>query len=248
MDVLFVYNGYKDSESLRYSMRSIDAYCKNVGKVYLVSALKPEWASKYVIHIPYLNTKNLYKENDITEAIYTAVENSNIGDRFLIAGDDYFYLRETDLDKYPIYRKSKELPTVPDPTGRSGGWKYVQACINTRILLMAAGLPYENYSEHALFYGDRKLMQKYRHIFDAAKLMEFGIVYDSALSNMIVKHNKRAVVVGRKDHKIADVKNLDDLMQKIGDTEVFSTSARAIDDNWRAILNQLYPKKSKYEQ
>jgi len=247
MDILYVYNGWKDSESLRFALRSIAQNGKNVGRVYLVSAEKPEWCSAEVRHIPYLNTKNLYKENDITAAIYAAVENSDIAGRFLISGDDYIYIKPTDFDHYPIYRKAAELPKVQDPTGRSGGWKYVQALINTRILLTAAGLPIANYCEHAMFYGDRKLMKKYRHIFDAALLLEFGVVYDSILSNLIVKHNKKAVVVGRKDNKIAEALNRDDLLQKIGDTEVFSTAVRALDDNWRAILNGLFPNKSKYE-
>ena len=82
MDILFVYNGWKDSESLRYAMRSIAKNGRNVGRVYLVSDEKPEWCSKKVTHIPYINTRNLYKENDINEAIYTAVEKSDISDHF----------------------------------------------------------------------------------------------------------------------------------------------------------------------
>lgn len=134
MDILYVYNGWKDSESLRYAMRSIAKNGRNVGRVYLVSDEKPEWCSKKVTHIPYINTRNLYKENDINEAIYTAVEKSDISDHFLIAGDDYFYINPTDFDHYPIYRKNAELPAGKDPTGRMGGWKYVQALFNSRVL------------------------------------------------------------------------------------------------------------------
>lgn len=247
MDILFVYNGWKDSESLRYAMRSIAKNGRNVGRVYLVSVERPEWCSKEVTHIPYINTRNLYKENDINEAIYTAVEKSDISDHFLIAGDDYFYINPTDFDHYPIYRKNAELPAGKDPTGRMGGWKYVQALFNSRVLLTAAGLPCVNYSQHAMFPGDRKLMQKYRHIFDAAMMMEFGVVFDSVMANIIVKHNKKAVVVDRKDNKIERASDIGDLLQQIGETEVFSTATRAIDENMRAILNQLFPDKSKYE-
>lgn len=250
MDILYIYNGWKNSESLRYSMRSVAKNGKHVGNVYLVSAEKPEWLSDKVTHIKYESNPMLYKENDITAAIYAAVDGSNIKDRFLIFGDDYMYIKPTDFDKYPIYRKDTYLPTAKAGHENMGGWKYVQSLVNTRILLQAAGLPYENYCEHAAFYGDRNLMWRYRHIFDAALFMEFGVVYDSVLGNLIVadggKNNPR--VVDRKDNKIENALDLADLQRQIGDTEVFSTARRVLDGSMLEILKGLFPDKCKYEK
>lgn len=246
MDILYIYNGYRKSESLRYALRSIAKYGRNVGRVYLVAAEKPDWCSDEVRFIEYASNPELYKENDITAAIYHAVENSDIADRFLISGDDYFYIADTDFDRYPIYRKGV-LPSATKGKESMGGWKYVQSVVNTRILLTAANLPYENYCEHAMFYGDRKLMKKYRNLFDAAAMLEYGAVYDSILGNLLAKQGK-LTVVDRKDNKIDTCGTMAELKAMIGDTEVFSTTDGSMERGIRNILQAEFPEPCKYEK
>lgn len=246
MDILYIYNGWKDGTELRYSLRSIDKNCKGYGRVFIVGR-KPDWCSDLLLHIPYEVNENLYKENDITAALFHAVENSDISNRFLVCADDYFYIRPTDLRHYPIYRKG----TLPDTTvGKEsmGGWKYVQSLVNTRELLTKNNLPFENYCEHAMFLGDRRLMLKYHSIFEAAKQYEFGAVYDSIMANLIVANDKKAVVVQRKDNKVGDADSLEALQQRIGDTECFSTTEGALNGNIGAILRELFPEKCRFEK
>jgi len=245
MDILYLFSGRTGSEHLRYSLRSIEKNCKNVGKVFLVGH-KPEWC-KNVIEIPYDSDPALYKENDITKAIFHAVENSKIGNRFLISADDYFYIDPTDLATYPVYRKG-ELPDTREGKESMGGWKYVQSLVNTRQILTEAGLPTDNYSQHALFYGDRKLMKKYKALFDKAFGYEFGAVYDTLMSALIVANDKKAVVVNRKDNKIHYIENMAYLRNAIGDTEVFSTAPMAWENGAKKLLSELFPEPSKYEK
>ncbi len=246
MDFLILYNGYKDSESLRWALRTLDKNGQNVGRVYLVSDTKPAWASDNLLHIRYTSDPKLYKEFDITAALFHAVNNCDIADRFLIGADDYFYLRPTDFNNYPIYLKGV-LPETPDGHPDMGGWKYVEALSNTRALLQAAGLPFNNYSGHHCFYGDRRLMAEFAGLFKASRSLRCAAVYDSLMGNIIV--DKTGVQpVKRKDNKVDRATSLADLQTQIGDTEVFSTTERALNNGVRAILQELFPNKSRFEK
>lgn len=246
MDIVYIYNGYKDSESLRYSMRSIAKHGKNVGRVFLLGDKMPMWCSDEVLPIYYASDKAYYKENDITAAIFKAIEHPLIKERFLICADDYFYIRDTDFDNYPIYLKGM-LPRNTENTEKMGGWKYVRSLINTRALLLAAGLPQRNYGQHCCFYADPKLMMEFKNIFEAAFMLEFGATFDSLMANMMV--DKFSIeTTDRRDNKIDGAKSYEELLEKIGDTECFSTTANALNFGIRSILNQLFPNKCRYER
>lgn len=248
MDILFIYNGYKQSESLMYAMRSLDKYCLNVGRVFIVADFKPEWLSDEVTYIERHNNPSLYKENDITEALYYAIDHSDIADRFLISGDDYFYVKPTDCDTYPIYRKGL-LPDTKDGKDGMGGWKYVESLMNTRRLLVEEGLPIVNYSEHAMFYGDRPLMKKFRYLFDKAMSQQYGVVFDTIMSALIVANDESVNVVPRKDLKIKSIEGgAAELRALIGDTEVFSTGLHGMESGFREVLKELYPNKCRFEK
>lgn len=246
MDIIYIYNGYKNSESLRYAMRSIAKNGKNIGRVFLLGDKMPMWCSDEVIPIYYSSENKLYKENDITNAIFKATEHPLVKNRFLISGDDYFYIKPTDFDNYPIYLKGM-LPRSVEGTQNMGGWKYVLSLINTRALLTAAGLPFGNYSGHHCFYGDKKLMNEFRNIFNAAFMLEYGAVFDSIMANIMI--DKLGIkAVPRKDNKIKNCVDYADLLQKIGDTECFSTTEDALNNGVREVLKQLFPEKSIYEK
>lgn len=246
MDILYIYNGYKAAaEELRFSLRSIEKNGQNVGRVFLLG-VKPDWINPATVkHIPYSNSQNLYKENDITNAMFHAIADPDVPNRFLVCADDYFYIRPTDFDQYPIYVKGI-LPESVENKENMGGWKYVRSVVNTRALLMAAGLPVINYGQHCCFYADRPLMQEFKHLFKAAMYLEFGALYDTMMANIIVDKTG-APTVNRRDNKVDAAANIDDLKSQIGDTECFSTTERAMNNGLRPILQSLFHDKSKYE-
>lgn len=247
MDFLILYNGHKDSESLRWALRTLDKNGQNVGRVFLVSDTKPAWCSDKVLHIHYKSDPKLYKEFDITAAIFHAVNNCDIADRFLIGADDYFYIEPTDFNEYPVYLKGI-LPETPDGHPEMGGWKYVESLANTRALLQAAGLPFNNYSGHHCFYGDRRLMAEFAGLFRASRSLRCAAVFDSLMANIIVD-KKNVLPVRRKDNKVNRATSLADLRQQIGETEhCFSTTEAALANGVRSILQELFPEPSIYEK
>lgn len=247
MDIVYIYNGWKNGEEMRWSMRSIERFGQNVGRVWLLGK-KPAWCSEEVTEIPYTSDKSLYKENDITRAIFHAAHEPELPNRFLICADDYFYLEPTDFDNYPIFLKNSELPASTIGKEKMGGINYVKSLVNTRAVLTAAQLPTANYSQHCCFPADKRLMAEFKHVFDAAMLLEYGAVFDSLMANIII--DKEGIEpTPRHDNKVRTARNLADLRQQIGEHEhCFSTHERALDYGVRHILAQLFPNKSKYEQ
>lgn len=245
MDIVYIFNGWKSGEELRYSLRSIDMFGQNVGRVWLLGH-KPEWMSDLVTEIEYTSDRQLYKENDITAAIFRAAEVPELPNRFLICADDYFYIRPTDFDNYPIYLKNASLPRTVENKVRMGGNLYVRSMVNTRALLTAAGLPIGNYSQHACFPADKKLMAEFRHVFDAAMLLDYGALFDSLMANIIIDKTGEQPVP-RHDNKVKTARNRAELLERIGDTEVFSSADRSLDYGLREILKGYFPNKCKYE-
>lgn len=246
MDIVYIFNGWKSGEELRYSMRSIERYGQNVGRVWLLGH-KPDWCSDAVTEIEYTSDKSLYKENDITAAIFHAARVPELSERFLICADDYFYIEPTDFDKYPIFQKNTQLPADTIGKQKMGGINYVMSLVNTRALLMAAGLPTGNYSQHCCFPADKRLMAEFKHVFDAALLLQYGAVFDSLMANIIIDKTGEQPV-SRRDNKVNTARNLADLRHQIGETEhCFSTTEKALNYGVRQILAHLYPEKSKYE-
>ena len=246
MDIVYLWNHYKDGTELRYSLRALEKNGQNVSRVWLLGR-KPDWASDEITEIGYDSNKNLHKENDITAAIFRAAEVPELGNRFLICADDYYYIRPTDFDRYPIYLKNRELPEAVTNNPKFGGNLYQIAAVNTRAILMAAGLPFANYSEHACFPADKKLMHEFAHLFRAAFLLERGILFDSAMANIIVDKTGETPVP-RKDNKILTAANYNDLLRQIGDTECFSTEEKFWNLGGREILTALFPDKSIFER
>lgn len=126
MDILYIIgeNCSKcNYNELRYSLRSIEKYGKNIGRVF-VAGYCPDFLSDEVIKIP---VEQPYKynpnENDLilTEKhcnmLYTilyVIDNSDISEEFLVSMDDHIYIRDVDFDNYPFYVKKygvkNELP------------------------------------------------------------------------------------------------------------------------------------------
>ena len=73
MDIVYLWNHYKDGTELRYSLRALEKNGQNVSRVWLLGR-KPDWASDEITEIGYDSNKNLHKENDITAAIFRAAE------------------------------------------------------------------------------------------------------------------------------------------------------------------------------
>lgn len=116
MDILYIVgkrlSDWNDNE-LRYSLRSIAKYGKNIDRVF-ICGYAPAFVtrtSKEVVIVPYADPTTDNKHLNILSAIEYVVKNTDISEHFLYSSDDHFYTQPVDFDNYPVYWRGTELPT-----------------------------------------------------------------------------------------------------------------------------------------
>ena len=250
MDILYILGeGYSrcDNNELRYSLRGIEKYGKNVDNVY-VAGYCPEWLSDKVHKVPmesqYLHSSNLIEKHiNMFEAILYTIDNTNIGDDFLVSMDDHFYIREVDFDNYPIYAKivggntqlavSKKPPT-----------KYGRFVLKTKEFLQSLGLPTYYFTLHRNMHVFKETVNQCRDII--ATIKEKKIECEPFIFLLNYRYNKEPFeFTPIKDIKIKEVSSWNRVDPNV--TEVFSTYNFETDSELDLKIKGLYPDKSKYE-
>lgn len=240
MDILYVLGRHSkwENNELRLSLRSIEKFGKNVGRVFLVGH-DPMFLSEYVTYIPYKDKYNkVCKQKNILDAICYAVEHSDIGEEFLLSSDDHIYLKETDFDNYPFFCKGM-LPTD------SKHKLYRKTLCDTRNILIKNGLPFYNFSQHGNTHLFRRAIDIAKNLIEMASNTRFGCEPTCILLNAFYAKNAFAIT-NRSDLKISNDEDLNSMLAKTKDREVVSFNDY-IHDSIKDYLFNLFPLKSKYE-
>lgn len=246
MDVLYVVGSgsMHNNEELRYSLRSLAKMAKNIGKVYIVGECPSFIDRDKVTHIPCADMYNRKCKN-IWKKVLMAIENSDIGNEFLMSSDDIFHIKEQDLDNYPYYWKNGAQVSVPASMRNTSMWAIIQEC---RKLLTKYNYPLWDYGGgHCLHHMDKSILLNMPKITREAFAGKYGAPIDVMMGNAIVKL-KNPQVVKRKDIKLVAVKDEEDFYRQIGEAKEFSINDKAWDDfvgNW---LAKRFPEKCVYEK
>ena len=248
MDILY-FNGHDcskcDNFELRCSLRSIAKYGKNVDRVFVVGYC-PEWLSDEVIKIPYKNDsyKTCHEKHlNILKACLYAVENSDIGDEFLVSSDDHFYVNDVDFNNYPYYvkdvYKNGELPRT------FKGSEYRKCMVSTYMYLNSKGLSTKYFALHRNMHCSRQLIKEcesyINEIINEKLSCECWTLF---LNYALTKYNIPYELV--KDVKINS--GIEWWKTSNSFTHVFSTGDFKKDDALYTLLSGLYSEKSKYEK
>lgn len=244
MDILYVLGkGSKwDNNELRYSLRSLEKFGKNVGNIYVIGS-DPGFLSN---NVTLVKLEDYYgaKHKNILNKICEAIEYTNIGDEFLLSSDDHFYVKETDFDNYPIFCKGM-LPNLVKKTDKAKGYK--ESLVATRRLLEKYGYTYYNFSHHGNVHEFKEAVELAEQLIKESYDTYRGVEPTCLLLNVLYKH-KPFEFIKRKDMKLkGDIKGVEDIKQRLGDREVFSIYDDAIDKGVAEYLQELFPNKSKYE-
>lgn len=103
VDIVYVVGiGSKNSNDkpLRWSLRSVEQFAKNVGRV-VVAGYPPSWLSDEVVKVPFEQTHR--KHINMLLSIDAAAKQAGLQQPFLFSADDHYFCREADLDKWPNY-------------------------------------------------------------------------------------------------------------------------------------------------
>ena len=260
MDILYlVGEGSKcDDYELRFSLRSIEKYGVNVGRIF-VCGYCPNWLSDEVIKIP-TNAITVIDNNDKNKNIYRdllyAVKNSDIGindnGEFLISMDDHFYCSETDFNNYPFYAKEYTkrkcgymLPLVFEHGFRCES--YQKLLVSTANFLNDRGYSYINFTLHRNMHMNRYILEEMKELNDEI-FSNNEIFIEGAATALNYRYTKYPF----KYEVVKDIKSNNPIaLKQLIDNKVincFSTNDFSMFMPIFNFLNTMYKEKSKYEK
>ena len=134
-----------DYFDLRCSLRSLQQYGKNYGKV-IVAGYCPEWLSENVIKVPftqpYENTSNMAEKHiNIQETLRYVVEHIELTDEFVVSMSDHFLTRPVDFSTYPFCcRLGSHGTVIPEEDDAECSKEYNRFMRGTKKYLESTGL------------------------------------------------------------------------------------------------------------
>ena len=252
MDILYLYkDDGLNGESLRYSLRSIAKYGKNIDRVFICGDC-PDWLSDKIIKIKYTSNCNA-KNKRIWDQVLYAVNNSDIGINnhgdFLVSMDDHFYCQETDFNNYPFYVKDYIkrayrylLPNYVDYTKASPD--YQQIMVNTYHYCLNNQLSMFNFVPHRNMHINRNLINA------TSNFNEYLLSDDSPEIEALCVHlNLRHKFYPFRYEICLDIKSsiVEQLKAASQNSHIFSTNDFELNSLIHKFLQELYPEKCKYE-
>ena len=248
MDILYVIgrgSSWNNNE-LRYSLRSLEKFGRNINRVF-ISGYCPDFINQNIVTWIPCPDEYEYKHKNILRCIEKAVAESDIADDFLYSSDDHFYVRETDFDAYPIFRKCG-LPAFinPDDTPES----YRTSLVSTYMLLQCAGMTTHDFSWHGNTHFNKTLFNEPQ--FAAMRRMAFamtGGVEPSCLMLNYMLKRRPFEYIQRHDRKFGDETTHEDFVKGMDENrECFSCSPNVMRTYLATYLAQTFPTPSIYER
>lgn len=241
---------------LRFSLRSIEKYGKNVDRVFMCGHI-PDFISDEIIKIPtILNPAHcMYDKNyNMTCDLIYAIDNSDIGinhdGEFIISMDDHFIFGDVDFDNYPYYikdynsRKCRHmLPKKIEDSVNSQ--QYQMLLIKTQKYCELNNLPWYNFTLHRNMHISRKTVELLRKNFDDILNYSIPVEPFALINNATYKYNQNIKTEIVKDNKHVNAKLL---KTQIEDGIIFYSSNDVLPtSDLFTVLKEQFPNKSKYE-
>ena len=203
MDILYILgtgSSWNNNE-IKYSLRSIAKYGKNIDKVVIVGE-KPKFVNDSVICIPCGDVMDK-KHKNILNKIITAANSGLISDHFLISSDDHFYVKETDFDLLPVYYKSEIIKG-------SNKNEYKKSLLETKNFLINHDISTYQTNPHCNTHFDVNVYNKYKALFDEGMQLQNGVETNCLMGNLLIQE-------GYKPEHYRDIKvrSLNELKTKL---------------------------------
>ena len=253
MDILYIVGkdcSICDNIELRMSLRSIEQYGKNVGRVY-VAGYCPDWLSNKVIKIPfeqpYTKIPNMTEKHiNMVSTLLYAVHNSDIGDEFLLSMDDHFYINDVDFDNYPFYAKIHnggfELPCKNDGDGKN---PYNIWLSQTRLLCDEENISSYFFCPHRNMHMSKEIIEECRPVLE--RVIKEKIPCETFAFMLNWRYTKYGFeITPCEDVKIRNASDWEKVNPRY--TDVFSTANFLKDNEIYNLLVNTFKNKSKYER
>lgn len=165
IDFLYVLGSGSEYNNLelRLSLRSIDKYALNLGRVFVIGE-KPDWI-KNVVHIPV--NDDLTSENNVFKKILIACK-SGISENFVFMNDDFFMLNEFNAETYPYFING-DVKYIENPS------RYQMVLNNSIVYLQSKGIEdVLDFRVHCPIRYNRKKFLSLESVFNQQKDKESG--------------------------------------------------------------------------
>ena len=172
IDLLYVVgdNSRCNDYELKYSLRSIEQYGRNIRNVYVVGNC-PEWLSDEVIKLPCEDffkgdIKQYQKAQNIAKKVLYAIDNSDIGEEFLVSMDDHYYTDDVDFASYPYF-----VNRTPNkgflPTDKNSDKRYFRFLAECDEELKKLNISTLYFTLHRNMHVSRKAVKECREIMES---------------------------------------------------------------------------------
>jgi hypothetical protein len=234
MDILYILGKGSpfNNEELRYSLRSLERYGSNIGKVVLVGE-KPDFLDYTKIE-HHLFTETGVKDYRIASKIMHACAIGVVKGDFLFCNDDFFFTRPFDCNSFPYYYQGYLHH------GDSIATAYQDHLRLTRDYLLSQGTSANHFDMHCpIIYNSEKFMA-------LAPAWEYskttiGMVVKSTYANM-----HRIEGTPYRDVKLKELINENDY-KRMASNECFSIYDQAWNRGVKSYLERTFTEKSKWE-
>ena len=138
MDILYYIGSgsHHNNQELRYSLRALEAHCKDIGNVWVVGN-KPHFLNGNAKYL-WVEDSGAWWQNAFYKTM-AAIE-SGISEDFILFNDDFFMLEDFTAAKYPHYHKGDIKDVAHN--------KYQETIVNTKRVLQSLNKPFKHYGVH----------------------------------------------------------------------------------------------------
>jgi hypothetical protein len=232
---LSVQNSDKNHLELRYSLRSLEKHCSDVGSVFLIG-FQPKWCFN-LINIPKNDPHQNNKEANIIDKVLLCCNNPKISDPFLLISDDHYISQNVKASEFGFYHKGN---IVVSPSYHE---YYRKMYKNTLGLLRKKDLPILNYNVHVPIPVYKKMfVESFKKVDYTSSYVLFKSWY---INNW--KGFDKGIKISDCKLKSSEKRGLQDLLKLVANRPAFSTT-NSMPMNVRGLLEYLYPDKSLYER
>lgn len=242
MDILYVVgtgSKWNDNE-LRYSLRSIDKFGKNIDRIFIASGSLPSFINPDAVSFMAIRDLGKIKHRNIMDKVESVMFNTDIADDFLLSSDDHFYIRETDFDNYPLYHKGD----IKEHANRNA--EYFISMRDTKRFLEEHGLTTLSTNPHCNTHFNRQIYLANLHIINEGKHLRYCAEVNCLMGNLMIKAGVTPTLY--RDVKVKQFDSRKELLDKLGDTHCFSIYDRALNCGIKEYLREMFPDKSKWEK
>lgn len=234
MDVLYLLGRGSpfNNEELKYSLRSLYRYGKNIDRLILVGE-KPDFLDySEVIHLPF-DEKGV-KDYRIASKILHACDQGILEGDFLFCNDDFFFTRPFDCDAFPYYHKG--LLRYPN-----GGIGYQEHLKITQEFLSYHGKSIYHFDVHCPIIYNAQKFQSLREVWKYSSTT-IGLVVKSIYANM---HGIKGEMYN--DAKLKQLLPNSSEWYAAFENECFSIYDEAWGKGVRTFLEERFPTRSIWE-